>query len=319
MKDTALRDAPAFPSKAHGLGANIMDWDKLRVFHAVAEAGSFTRAGDMLNLSQSAVSRQISALESSLKAPLFHRHARGLILTEQGELLYRTAHEVFGKLAMTEAQLTESKDRPKGPLKITTTVAFGSTWLAPRMREFIEVYPEIEVSLLLSDHDVDLSMREADVAVRLTPLTQPDLIQRHLVTVHMHVYAAPSYIKAHGMPTTVDELDKHRIIIYGEDTRPPVPNVNWLLRIGNTSGRPRRPALTINNAYGIMRAVQSGAGLGALPEFMADGRSDLVQVLPELEGPQFDAYFVYPGELRASKRIQVFRDFLLRKVAESNF
>jgi DNA-binding transcriptional LysR family regulator len=175
-----------------------MDWDKLRVFHAVAEAGSFTHAGDLLNLSQSAVSRQISALEESLRVPLFHRHARGLILTEQGELLYRTAHEVFGKLAMIEAQLTESKDRPKGALRVTTTVAFGSTWLAPRMGDFIEVYPEIEVHLLLEDRELDLSMREADVAIRLSPPRQADLIQRHLLTVHMQVYAAPSYIQRYG-------------------------------------------------------------------------------------------------------------------------
>ncbi|MFQ5774776.1 MAG: LysR family transcriptional regulator [Kiloniellaceae bacterium] len=296
-----------------------MDWDKLRIFHAVAEAGSFTHAGEMLSLSQSAVSRQISALEASLKVPLFHRHARGLILTEQGELLYRTAHEVFGKLAMTAARLAESKDRPKGPLRITTTVAFGSTWLAPRMREFMEVYPEIGVSLLLTDQELDLSMREADVAVRLSPPRQGDLIQRHLVTVHMHAYAAPSYIKRYGMPQSIDDLDRHRIIVYGEDVRPPVPDVNWLLTVGTTSGRARRPALAVNNVYAILRAVQSGAGLGALPEFMGDGLTDLVQVLPELEGPQLDAYFVYPEELRSSKRIHVFRDFLLRKVAESSF
>ncbi len=314
-----MAKVPAVPNRQAGLAGNKMDWDKLRIFHAVAEAGSFTHAGEMLNLSQSAVSRQVSALEASLKVPLFHRHARGLILTEQGELLYRTAHEVFGKLAMTAAQLAESKDRPKGPLKITTTVAFGSTWLAPRMREFMEVYPEIEVSLLLLDRDVDLSMREADVAVRLTPPRQPDLIQRHLLIVHMHIYASPSYIKKSGMPTTAEELDDHQIIVYGEDTRPPVPDVNWLLRVGHASGRLRRPALTVNNVYGILRAVQSGAGLGALPEFMVDGLTDLVQVLPELDGPQFDAYFVYPEELRAAKRIQVFRDFLLRKVAESSF
>ncbi len=97
--------APKRTGPQHGLVSNIMDWDKLRVFHAVAEAGSFTHAGEMLNLSQSAISRQIGGLEASLKVPLFHRHARGLILTEQGELLYRTAHEVFGKLAMTAAQL----------------------------------------------------------------------------------------------------------------------------------------------------------------------------------------------------------------------
>ena len=314
-----MANTPKTSGPRNSLVSNIMDWDKLRVFHAVAEAGSFTHAGEMLNLSQSAISRQIGGLEASLKVSLFHRHARGLILTEQGELLYRTAHEVFGKLAMTAAQLAESKDRPKGPLKITTTVAFGSTWLAPRLREFIEVYPEIELSLLLADRNVDLSMREADVAIRLTPPTQPDLIQRHLVTVHMHIYAAASYVKDNGLPNTVEELDDHRIIVYGEDTRPPVPDLNWLLRLGRGAGKLRRPSLTVNNVYGILRAVQSGAGLAALPEFMGHDLNDLVQVLPELDGPQFDAYFVYPEELRSAKRIQVFRDFLLRKVAESNF
>ena len=297
----------------------MMDWDKLRIFHAVAEAGSFTHAGDTLNLSQSAVSRQISALEDSLRVPLFHRLARGLILTEQGELLYRTAHEVFGKLAMTEAQLTESKDRPKGTLKINTTVAFGSTWLAPRMREFMEVYPEIEVHLILSDRELDLSMREADIAVRLAPPRQADLVQRHLLTVHIHVYAAASYIKKHGMPKTAAELDEHRIVVYGHDTRPPVPDVNWLLRVGRSDNHLRRPAMTVNNVYAVMRAVESGAGVGALPEFMVQDRSELVKLLPELEGPQIDAYFVYPEEMRTSKRTAVFRDFLLRKVAESKF
>jgi DNA-binding transcriptional LysR family regulator len=296
-----------------------MDWDKLRIFHAVAEAGSFTHAGEALNLSQSAVSRQVSALEDSLRVPLFHRHARGLILTEQGELLYRTAHDVFGKLAITEAQLTESKDRPKGVLKITTTVAFGSTWLAPRMREFLEVYPEIEVHLLLTDGELDLSMREADVAIRLSPPRQADLIQRLLLTVHMHIYAAPNYIKRAGMPNSPADLDNHKLIVYGDDMRPPVPDVNWLLRVGCDGASLRQPSMTVNNSYAVMRAVQSGAGLGALPEFMAQDVSDLVRVLPDLAGPQIDSYFVYPEELRTTERIKVFRDFLLRQVAQSRF
>ena len=297
----------------------MMDWDKLRIFHSVAEAGSFTHAGDVLNLSQSAVSRQISALEESLRVPLFHRHARGLILTEQGELLYRTAHEVFGKLAMAEAQLTESKDRPRGLLKVTTTVALGSTWLAPRMTEFLEVYPEIELCLILTDLELDLSMREADIAIRLSPPRQADLIQRHLLTTHMHLYASPGYLKRYGLPRTPAEIDGHRTIVYSEDARPPVPGVNWLLELGRGNNDQREPAMTINNVYAILRAVQSGAGLGALPAFMVQGMNDLVAVLPEIDGPQIDAYFVYPEELRHSKRIAVFRDFLLRKVAESKF
>jgi len=293
-----------------------MDWDKLRVFHAVAEAGSFTHAGESLNLSQSAVSRQISALEESLSVPLFHRHARGLILTEQGELLFRTAREVFAKLAMAEGLISESKDRPKGPLKITTTVAFGSIWLTPRIREFLDLYPEIQVSLVVDDSELDLSMREADVAIRMSPPRQPDLIQRHLVSVQVHIYASSEYIQKHGMPQRPEDLEEHRIIVYGEDARPPVPGVNWMLEVGVKSGQDRRPILTVNNTYGMLRAIMSGLGIAALPDFVANEHSGLVRVLPEVSGPPNEAYFVYPEELRTSKRISVFRDFLLRKVAE---
>lgn len=294
-----------------------MDWDKLRVFHAVAEAGSFTHAGEALNLSQSAVSRQISALEESLSVPLFHRHARGLILTEQGELLFRTARDVFAKLSMAEGMISESKDRPSGPLKITTTVAFGSTWLTPRIREFLDLYPEIEVSLVVDDTELDLSMREADVAIRMSPPRQPDLIQRHLVSIKVHVYAAPEYVKRYGIPQKPEDLDKHRIIVYGEDARPPRQETNWLLEAGTKPGKERKPILTVNNLYAILRAVKSGLGIAAFSDYVAIEDSDLVRVLPELAGPPIEAYFVYPEELRNSKRITVFRDFLLRKVAES--
>jgi DNA-binding transcriptional LysR family regulator len=293
-----------------------MDWDKLRVFHAVAEAGSFTHAGETLNLSQSAVSRQISALEESLSVPLFHRHARGLILTEQGELLYRTAREVFSKLSMTESMLSESKDRPKGPLKITTPVAFGSMWLTPRVKEFLELYPEIQMTLIVDDSELDLSMREADVAIRMSAPRQPDLIQRHLVTIGIHVYASPEYLKKYGTPERPEDLDDHRIITFGEELRAPVANINWLMEAGARPEKPRRAVLQVNNTYGIYRAALSGLGIAALPDYMARERGDLVRILPELSGPPIETYFVYPEELRASKRISVFRDFLIRKVSE---
>ena len=293
-----------------------MDWDKLRVFHAVAEAGSFTRAGDSLNLSQSAVSRQISGLESSLKVPLFHRHARGLILTEQGEMLYRTAHEILAKVAIAETQLRESTERPQGPLRITTTVAFGSVWLTSRIKDFLVLYPDIDVTLVLADTELDLSMRQADVAIRMMPPRQPDLIQRRLMTMRYHVFAAPEYLKKHGMPKTPEDLDNHRIVVFGDDVRPPVPNLNWLLEAGTKPSRKRQAALKVNSTYGIFRAVQSGLGIAALPDYMSRESGNLVEVLPELRGPTVDTFFVYAEELRHSKRIGVFRDYLVRRIAE---
>jgi DNA-binding transcriptional LysR family regulator len=291
-----------------------IDWDKLRVFHAVADAGSFTHAGDTLNLSQSAVSRQVSALEQSLGTPLFHRHARGLILTEQGETLYETAHNVFAQLAKVQTQLAENKERPQGPLKVSSTVAFGSVFLASRMKEFVNRYPDIDVSLVLADTEVDLSMREADVAIRMTPPTQPDLVQRHLMKLRYRVYAAPEYLQEHGMPKSPKDLDMHLIVVYGDDARPPAANLNWLLDEGAKGDR-RDPILRVNSIYGILRAVQSGLGVGALPEYMGRELGSLVEVLPELRGPELDMFFVYPEELRDSARIVAFRDFILEKLA----
>ena len=294
-----------------------MDWDKLRIFNAVAEAGSLTHAAEALNLSQSAVSRQISGLEESLNVALFHRHARGLILTEQGELLLRTTADVFHELTLVESRLREAKERPQGRLKVTTTVAFGSVWLTSRIKEFIEVYPDISLSLVLDDGEMDISMREADVAIRMWPPRQPNLVQRHLMNVRYHIYAAPEYLREHGVPETADELDRHALIVYGESATPPVARGNWLLEADLPRARRRKAALRVNNVYGIFRAVQSGLGIGALPEYMSREADNLVEILPHMLGPTYDTYFVYPEELRDSKRISVFRDFLLRKVAEA--
>jgi DNA-binding transcriptional LysR family regulator len=292
-----------------------MDWDKLRVFHAVAEAGSFTHAGDTLSLSQSAVSRQISALEEALQVPLFHRHARGLILTEQGEALNRTVREVFAKLAITEALLTESKEKPAGKLKVTTTVGFGSAWLAPRLHGFLEAYPDVSVSLLLDDAELDLAMREADVAIRMHPPKQPDLVQRHLMTMQWQVVAAPEYLKKHGVPQRAEDLDAHRLVLFGQH-HPPVQEVNWLADAGRRSGNPRRALLEVNSIHAVLLAVRSGMGIGALPDYVVNENPDLVHVLAELKGPKVDVFFVYPEELRNSKRVAVFRDFLLARLAE---
>jgi len=296
-----------------------MNWDKLRIFHVVAETGSFTRAGGILNLSQSAVSRQIRGLEESLKLTLFHRHARGLLLTEQGEVLFQTVHDVFAKLAMTEARLTESKEQPKGPLRITTTVGFGSLWLTEQLGEFLDLYPDITVSLLVADVELDLTMREADVAVRVQPPTQPELIQRHLFTGHLGIYAAPSYLNRFGTPASIEELTQHRVISFGLDMPSPFVGHNWLVNEIQTKMPDFEASLTVNNLYGMLRSVQNGFGIATLPLFLSDQERHLVRVLDRLEIPSADAYFVYPSELKDSQRITVFRDFLLRKVRETSF
>lgn len=294
----------------------MMDWDKLRIFHTVATAQSFTHAGEVLNLSQSAISRQISALEEGLQVDLFHRHARGLVLTEQGEILFRTVSDILTRLASAENALLESKERPRGPLRITAPVAIGTTWLTPRMREFCEAYPEITVTMLVDDREFDLTTREADVAIRMFPAKHPDLVQKHLTTLHNSAYASNDYLRAHGVPKKPSELKDHQLVIFGEDPHMPFAEVNWLLTDSGVDAG-HQSVFKINSLFGMLKAVESGIGIGGLPDYMAQGVPHISKVLPELKGPPTDVYFIYSVEMRNSKRIKVFKEFLLRKLAES--
>ncbi|GGB35477.1 transcriptional regulator [Roseibium aquae] len=298
-----------------------MDWDKLRIFHAAAQAGSFTHAGDTLHMSQSAVSRQVSSLEQDLGVPLFHRHARGLLLTEQGELLYRTARDVLMKLESVQSRLADSRNKPSGILRVTTTVGLGSTWLTARINEFVELYPDVELRLILDDDELDLNMREADVAIRLRQPTQPDLIQRKLFTVHFHVFASPGYLARYGTPTTIDDIDNHRLITFGDHAPSFLRGMNWLETAGRVSSNPRQSILNINNVVAIKRAVRAGCGIAMLPDYLVEKDTSLVRILPDLDDtvPSFETYFVYPAELKNMARVTAFRQFLLAKAESWNY
>jgi DNA-binding transcriptional LysR family regulator len=290
-----------------------LDWDKLRVFHAAAEAGSFTHAAETLRLSQSAISRQVSALEQDVGVALFHRHARGLVLTEQGEILYKTAHEVLMKLESVRARLTEATDRPSGQLRVSTTVGLGSGWLTERVQEFLDLYPEIQLQLILANEELDLTMRQADCAIRLRQPQQPDLIQRKLFTVHFHLFASPAYVEKYGKPQAVEELDRHRIVTFGEQVPHHLADMNWLETAGRPEGSKRVATLQINNIMSIKMAVQRGAGIAMLPDYAVDKDSGLVQIMPEMEVPSFDTYFCYPDAMKNQVKLHVFRDFLIAK------
>ena len=290
-----------------------MDWDKLRTFHAVAEAGSFTHAANLLNLSQSAISRQISGLEMELGVPLFHRHARGLVLTEQGVTLYDTAHDVLLKLDAVQNKLIDSKERPEGKLRVTTTPGLGSGWLISRIPEFLELYPDVQVELVLTDNELDLQTREADCAIRLRQPQQPELIQRKLFTVHFHIYAAPSYVNKYGQPNTLEELDDHRIIAHSDNLLPYLADLNWLMVAGRNTKNKRKPIFQVNNLIALRRVAEAGVGIAALPDFIVEDRHALNQLLTDVEAPHFDTYFCYPEELRSTAKLRVFRDFLFSK------
>ena len=296
-----------------------MDWDKLKIFHAVAEAGSFTSSTVNLNLSQSAISRQIQSLEHDLKVKLFERHARGLTLTENGEYLFKTAHEVISKLKEVETTLGDKKNKPSGKLTVTTFVSFGTTWLTPRIQEFMQLNPEIEVELIFDDKELDLSTRQADIGIWARRHKQLNYIQKKFIDINYQIYGSPKYLEKNGYPKTINDLNKHKFISFGKGTPSPVFNPEWALKLGMKDNKKRKSCMKVNSVYGLLLAVQSGVGLAALPDYLTVKQPDIVKVLPKVEGPITEAHFVYPESLRNVARVQAFRNFLYSKISEWKF
>ena len=296
-----------------------MDWDKLKIFHAVAEAGSFTNATTVLNISQSAISRQIQSLEQDLKVQLFERHARGLTLTENGEYVYKTAHEVISKLKEVETSLGDQKNKPSGKLTITTVRSFGTHWLTPRIQEFMNLNPEIEIELIFDDKELDLSLRQADIGIFMRRPKQLNYIQRKLVDINYHIYGSTRYLEKYGIPKTTNDLNKHRFISFGKGAPSPVFNPDWALKLGNKDSKKRKPIMKVNSVMGLLLAVESGVGLAALPDYLVSQSQNVIKVLPKSEGPITEAHFVYPQSLKNVARVQAFRNFLYSKLSETKF
>ena len=290
-----------------------MDWDKLRIFHAVADAGSLTHAGDTLHLSQSAVSRQIRALEESLNTVLFHRHARGLILTEQGELLFDATKTMNKRIDAAAARIRDSEEEVFGELRVTTTTGIGTIWLAPRLYKLYETYPDLKIDLMMEERVLDLPMREADVAIRMKEPSQADLIRKRLMFVRIGLYATREYIARHGAPETLDDMKNHRLIFQNPRSPQVLAGQNLIrelmtYEIGST--------LTVNNYFGVLQAAIHNLGIGMLPDYVTHAIDTMVRVLPDVESMEVPVYLAYPEELRHSKRIETFRDFVEKEILE---
>jgi DNA-binding transcriptional LysR family regulator len=296
-----------------------MDWDKLKIFHAAAEAGSFTSATVILNISQSAISRQIQSLEEDLKVKLFERHARGLTLTQNGEYVYKTAHEVISKIKEIETSLGDQKNKPTGKLTITTVRSFGTHWLTPRIQEFMNLNPEIEVELIFDDKELDLSTRQADIGIFMRRPKQLNYIQRKLVDINYHIYGSTKYLGKYGIPKTINDLTKHRFISFGKGAPSPVFNPDWALKLGRKDNNKIKPVMKVNSVMGLLLAVESGVGLAALPDYLVSQSNNVVKVLPKSEGPITEAHFVYPQSLKNIARVQAFKNFLYSKLSETKF
>ena len=284
-----------------------MDWDKLRIFHAVADAGSLTHAGDTLHLSQSAVSRQIRALEESLNTTLFHRHARGLILTEQGELLFEATSSMAKRLDTAAARIRDSEEEVFGELRVTTTTGFGSLWLAPLLPALYAKYPDLKIDLMLEERVLDLPMREADVAIRMKEPSQADLIRKRLMGVRMRLYASPEDLERNGLPERIEDISNHRLICQN----PTAAQVGaGAMLVAHLMSYEPRSTLKVNNYFGVLQGVLSGLGIGVLPDYLTQDFPNLQRVMPDVESSEVPVFLAYPEELRHSKRVSAFRDFV---------
>ena len=288
-----------------------MDWDKLRIFHAVADAGSLTHAGDNLHLSQSAVSRQIRALEKSLNTILFHRHARGLILTEQGELLFDATRTMNKRIDAAAARIRDSEEEVLGELRVTTTTGIGTIWLAPRLCRLYEAYPELKIDLMMEERVLDLPMREADVAIRMKEPSQADLIRKRLMSVRIGLYATREYISQHGAPETMDQMKDHRLIFQNPKSPQVLAGQNLVKELMTYE---IGAALTVNNYFGVLQAAIHNLGIGVLPDYVTNAFDSMVRVMPEVESMEVPVYLAYPEELRHSKLLEAFRDFVEEEI-----
>ena len=233
---------------------------------------------------------------------------------------FKTAHEVISKLKEVETSLGDKKNKPSGKLTVTTVVSFGTTWLTPRIQEFMQLNPEIEVELIFDDKELDLSTRQADIGIFMRRPKQLSYIQKKLIDINYHIYGSPKYLEKNGYPKSLNDLNNHKFISFGRGAPSPVFNPDWALKLGLKDGsKKRKTAMRVNSVYGLLLAVQSGVGLAALPDYITLNQPNIVKVLPKIEGPITEAHFVYPQSLKNVARVQAFRNFLYSKISEWKF
>ena len=284
-----------------------LDWDKLRVFHAVTVAGSFTRTTDILHISQSAISRQVSILEEELGKPLFERLPRGLKLTPEGELLNQVVTSVFGKLAMVETALTEEKSIPKGDLTVMASTSIGSRLIAPRLKDFLATYPDMHINLRLASEDIDLPPHGIDIAVVSVATDNPNYVISAPIKLKLRLYASDHYLKKYGTPESFEDLDNHRLIVSSQGVAGSASK-HWLLNVGTK--KPREPYMVVESSLGILEAIRSGLGIGCSYKYVVGDTEGVTEILPDQTNVYHERNVAYPKPLAQLKRINVFAEFL---------
>lgn len=282
-----------------------MEWDDIRFFHAVAEAGSLSRAARRLNVSQPTVGRRIRILEDRLEAQLFHRLASGFVLTDAGQCIYEKAVEMAGAARCISDRVSGTRSRAEGRICLTTAEGLGQSWLVPKLMSLSRSHPDLEVNLTLSNIKLDIAGGEADLALRMGDPLDENLVGRQIGAVPFQLYASPGYLETFGTPTALGDLGAHRIIEWGGAISN-VPQARHLREIGASA----QPSVTLDSIYAQKAAAEAGMGLAALPPYLAEGAPDLQRVLADRFCVFVPVWLLTRADLRHTIRVGVVRAFL---------
>ena len=294
-----------------------MNIDNLKTFCAVAKVKSFSKASDEVYLTQSAISRQIAQLEQDLRTKLFIRKRDGITLTKQGELLLDRAKRIIADVETMRNVVSAAETEVSGALKVTMTVGTASMWMPFFAKSFGDRYPDIKLSIIADDEELDLSIREADVAIRPYISNRPDLEQKYLQSFSMKLYASPEYLEEHGVPKVPEDLKTHRFLAFGSPKLTPYSDMNWFLKLGLPKGEMHTPHILVNAGAALFEMAEQGVGIASLSqEYLQLKSNKLVNILPDVEGTKVDMYYVYPKELEPFKHITVLGDYLCEKLRE---
>jgi LysR family transcriptional regulator for bpeEF and oprC len=290
----------------------MIDLNDLRVFEKVASLRSFSAAARALGLPKSSVSRSVARLETELGTRLLQRTTREVELTESGTVLKGRCIDLLSRVGEAIDQVAKLSTGPRGLLKISTGIGFGLNVLSELLPRFLERYSNVDVAVELTSQSVDLIAETIDVAIRLGPMRDSNLVARRLGTIRRYMCAAPAYLERRGAPATLQEVHGHDIVeMPGGDGRPR----RWTFAnsVGETAEIEAQPRLTINDPLAIYRVVVNGGGIGCLsgylcaPEFEA-GR--LIRLFPEWTMPEVEVNAVFPSSRELSPTVRAFVDFM---------
>ena len=294
---------------------NLISLDDLKNFYLVADLGNLTEVVRATRISQQTLTRSIQRLEATFGCTLYTRGRSGIILTPGGVKLYQILREKLAPLHRIKEIFLENHATLSGNLKIATTSTFGSLWLTRRLNKFYSQYPNISLDVYATDEKVDIYSK-ADASVSFQPYGDKDVIDCKILSYQLKIYASEKYLKTYGAPKTLDELKNHKVIVYGDNTKAPTPQVNWIAK--NKHGQYMfNPILKLNSAQGIIEAVKNDVGIATLASYIAKDDPELIEIKIPTTFPPVEIYFSYHKSFSGSARVNIFKEFITQELNAS--